>query len=225
MVRGKVGEIRQDPKTKSLKLRASSTVTDDILELTADLVILSTGMRPSKGTKEVLEVLGISKDRYGFLTEIHGCLKPQETVNGGIYICGCASGPKNIPYSVSTASAAASKAAILLSHTNINQELIIAEVNEDVCMGCHRCEKVCNYEAIKVSEDNIAKIDDLKCKGCGVCASSCPARAIDIKYYRDKQLIEEIKGICYTDDVIVKDLELPDTYLPFEGFIENIEKP
>ena len=63
-------------------------------------------------------------------------------------------------------------------------------------MGCHRCEKLCYYKAIKINEENIAIVDDLKCKGCGVCVSSCPARAIDLKYYRDKQIIEEIKGIC-----------------------------
>ena len=62
-------------------------------------------------------------------------------------------------------------------------------------MGCHRCEKVCYYEAIEVGEDNIAHVDDLKCKGCGVCVTSCPARALDLKYYREKQFIEEIKGL------------------------------
>ena len=62
-------------------------------------------------------------------------------------------------------------------------------------MGCHRCEKLCSYEAIKVNEEEIAIVDDLKCKGCGVCISSCPARAIDLKYYRDRQFTQEIKGI------------------------------
>jgi len=195
MIRGKVGEILEDPETKKLKIRAFSSLTGDIIKLNADLVVLSTGMIPSKGTIEIIEVMGLAKGPNGFLTEIHGCLSPQETNNMGIYICGTAAGPKNIPYSVSTALAAASKAATLLSNDTINQELLIAEVKEELCMGCHRCEKVCYYEAIKVGENNIANVDDLKCKGCGVCATSCPARAIDLKYYRDKQFIEEIKGI------------------------------
>ena len=140
--------------------------------------------------------MGLSKGPHGFLSEIHGCLKPQETNVLGIYICGCAAGPKNIPYSVSTALAAASKAATLLSHDTIVQELIIAEVDETLCVGCHRCEKLCEYQAIIVNEDGIAVVDELKCKGCGVCVSSCPARAIDLKYYRDKQFEAEIKGIA-----------------------------
>jgi heterodisulfide reductase subunit A len=62
-------------------------------------------------------------------------------------------------------------------------------------MGCHRCEKVCDFDAISVNENDIAEVDDLKCKGCGACVISCPARAIDLKYFRDLQFEEEIKGI------------------------------
>jgi heterodisulfide reductase subunit A len=122
----------------------------------------------------------------------------------GIYIAGCAAGPKNIPYSVSSALAAASKASTLLSHDTIKQELIIAEVNKELCMGCRRCERLCNYEAIQVDENDIAVVNDLKCKGCGVCISSCPARAIDLKYYRDEQFVQEIKGIGCSDIITLK---------------------
>ena len=62
-------------------------------------------------------------------------------------------------------------------------------------MGCHRCEKTCDFGAIKVNENEIAVVDELKCKGCGACVTSCPARAIDLKYYRDIQFEKEIKGI------------------------------
>ncbi|MFX1478467.1 MAG: 4Fe-4S binding protein [Promethearchaeota archaeon] len=199
MVRGKVGDIREVPETKELKIRASSTLTNELITMNADLVVLSTGMVPSKNTTKIITLLGLNKDSNGFLKEIHGCLKPQETNNMGIYICGCAAGPKNIPYSVSTALGAASKAATILSKDTIIQELIIAEINGTLCMGCHRCEKLCNYNAIRINGENVAEIDDLKCKGCGVCVSSCPARAIDLKYYRNKQLVEEIKGICNTE--------------------------
>ena len=202
MIRGKVGEIIEDTKTNKLKVRAYSSLTGEIVKIDADLVVLSTGMNPSKGTEEMIEVMGLSKGPGGFLSEIHGCLSPQETKDIGIYIAGCATGPKNIPYSVSSALAAASKVSTLLSHDTIKQELIIAEVNEELCMGCHRCEKLCFYEAIKVDKNEIAKVDDLKCKGCGVCISSCPARAIDLKYYRDRQFTAEIKGIGSTELIV-----------------------
>lgn len=41
-----------------------------------NLVVLSTGMVPSKKTSQIVETLGIAKDINEFLTEVHGCLKP-----------------------------------------------------------------------------------------------------------------------------------------------------
>jgi len=195
MIRGKVGEIIEDKETGKIKVRAFSSLTGEIVNIDADLVVLSAGLQASKGTEQITEVMGLSRGPSGFLSEIHSCLSPQETKDIGIYICGCAAGPKNIPYSVSSALAAASKAAVLLSDDTFAQELIIAEVAEDLCMGCHRCEKLCSYGAIHVDENEIAVVNDLKCKGCGVCVSSCPARAIDLKYYRDIQFSEELRGI------------------------------
>ncbi len=193
-IKGKPGDIKLN-QDGTMKLYFDNTLENEVSSMDFDLIVCSTGMVPSKGTVEIIDIMGLSKGPNGFLSEIHGCLKPQETKNMGIYICGCAAGPKNIPYSVSSALAAASKAATLLSNDTINQELIIAEVDDTLCMGCHRCEKLCEYGAITVNENDIAEVDDLKCKGCGVCVSSCPARAIDLKYYRDRQFEQVIKGL------------------------------
>ena len=202
-IRGKPGDIKLN-EDGTMRLFYDNSLEGEVSYLDFDLVVCSTGMIPSKGTDKIIDVMGLSKGPNGFLSEIHGCLKPQETNGLGIYICGCAAGPKNIPYSVSTALAAASKAATLLSHDTIVQELIIAEVDELLCVGCHRCEKICEYQAIIVNEDGIAVVDELKCKGCGVCVSSCPARAIDLKYYRDKQFEVEIKGIAGSEIEVMK---------------------
>ena len=193
-IKGKPGDIKLN-EDGTMRLFYDNSLSGEVSTMDFDLVVLSTGIVPSKGTNEAIEKLGLGKGPNGFLTEIHGCLKPQETKAMGIYICGCAAGPKNIPYSVSTALGAASKAATLLSNDTIRQELIIAEVDENLCMGCHRCGKLCEYSAIIVNDDGIAEVDDLKCKGCGVCVTSCPARAIDLKYYRERQFKGAIKGL------------------------------
>ncbi|MHA1293930.1 MAG: 4Fe-4S binding protein [Promethearchaeota archaeon] len=193
-IKGKPGDIKLN-QDGSMRLFFDISLEDNITSLDFDLIVLSTGIVPSKFSKDIIDLIGLNKGPNGFLSEVHGCLKPVETKNNGIFICGCASGPKNIPYSVSSALGAASKVASLLSNDFLSQELIIVEVDENLCMGCHRCEKVCDFEAITVNENGIAKVDELKCKGCGVCVTSCPARAIDLKYYRDIQFEEEIKGI------------------------------
>jgi heterodisulfide reductase subunit A len=194
-IKGKPGDIKLNDDG-TMRLYFDTSLESDVVYIDFDLVILSTGIVPSRGTIELSEIMGLSKGPNGFLTEIHGCLKPVETKDNGIYICGCAAGPKNIPYSVTSALGAASKVATLLSNDILRQELIIAEVDDNLCVGCHRCEKVCDFDAITVNDDQIAVVDELKCKGCGACVTSCPARAIDLKYYRDSQLEEEIKGIA-----------------------------
>lgn len=195
LIRGKVGEVIEDPETKDLKARVYSSLTDEIININADLVILSTAILPSKGTEQISKVLGLNVDKNGFLTESHFGLLPQETKTKGIFIAGFAQGPKHISYSVSQARAAASKVAELTSIGKIDLELITAVVNSNLCISCRRCEKVCPNGAIKVVKDIGAEVDDINCEGCGICASCCPSQAIDVRYFRDDQLFAEISAI------------------------------
>ena len=45
------------------------------------------------------------------------------------------------------------------------------------CVGCHLCEKQCDYDAIHVI-NNLATIDYSKCVSCGRCAAVCPRQLI-----------------------------------------------
>lgn len=45
------------------------------------------------------------------------------------------------------------------------------------CIGCMKCQKVCESDAVKVT-DNTAHVDYEKCIGCGKCAENCPVGAI-----------------------------------------------
>jgi len=209
-IRGKPGDVKLNPDG-SMRLFGDLALEDKVVSMDFDMIVLSTGIIPSKGTEEISEIMGLSRGPNDFLSEVHGCLKPVETKDEGIYICGCAGGPKNIPYSVSSALGAASKVATLLSNDTLSQELIIAEVDDALCMGCHRCEKVCDFQAISVDEAGIAQVNELKCKGCGACVTSCPARAIDLKYYRDVQFEEELKGIGGVDIEISSPEEMSKT--------------
>jgi electron transport complex protein RnfB len=45
------------------------------------------------------------------------------------------------------------------------------------CIGCNKCVKVCEFEAITI-EENLAHIDAGKCTFCRKCVSECPTNAI-----------------------------------------------
>ena len=74
-----------------------------------DLVVLSIGLEISQETAGLCEKLGVALDHHHFLQT--GSFTPVATSRPGIYACGAASGPKDIPQSVVEASAAACAAA------------------------------------------------------------------------------------------------------------------
>jgi electron transport complex protein RnfB len=48
------------------------------------------------------------------------------------------------------------------------------------CLGYGTCERVCPFDAITMSEDNLPVVDMAKCTGCRKCEQACPKRVIEI---------------------------------------------
>jgi len=107
-IRGKPNEIMEDPKTKNLIVVVEDTLLGEPVMFEADLVVLSCAIVPSQGMKQLAEMLRIELDENGFFKEAHPKLRPVETNVRGVYICGCAQGPKDIPDAIVQAKAAAS---------------------------------------------------------------------------------------------------------------------
>ena len=111
-VRCRVHSIDPVPESDNLQLRY---VTEDgrVEKDEFDLVVLSVGLEHSAGIEELAERLGIELDHYKFART--GSFAPVNTSSPGIYACGALQGPKDIPYSVMEASAAAGAAASRLA--------------------------------------------------------------------------------------------------------------
>ena len=107
-IRGRPSEIIEDAETNNLFIKVEDPDIGQFLEIEADLVVLSCATIPSSGTEQLSKVLGIAQDENGFFKEVHPKLRPVETNVRGIYICGAAQGPKDIPDSIIQANAAAS---------------------------------------------------------------------------------------------------------------------
>jgi heterodisulfide reductase subunit A-like polyferredoxin len=78
-----------------------------------DLVVLSVGLEPAAGTAALARTLGVRLDADGFVWTDPG--DPLRTSRPGLFAAGAASGPKDIPESVTQASAAACEAGRLLA--------------------------------------------------------------------------------------------------------------
>jgi heterodisulfide reductase subunit A len=79
-----------------------------------DIVILSVGMEPSKGTKELARSLGLAQNKYGFIESVGGALDTVSTSVEGVFVAGAAAGPKDLDDTIGMAGAAVLKAAALV---------------------------------------------------------------------------------------------------------------
>lgn len=179
-VRGKVGEI-VETENSNLILSYESTLEGEIREEEFDLVVLSIGI---EGTGDLAAKLGIGVGEDGFFEVAHPKLRPAETNVKGIFVAGCASGPKDIQDSVASAGLAAAKAAQLVLTGETEFDPYSAFVDQEKCIGCRICEKVCEFNAVTV--DKKAKIDPNACAMCGICVAACPADAIDMGFFSDE---------------------------------------
>ncbi|SPD72944.1 CoB--CoM heterodisulfide reductase iron-sulfur subunit A family protein [uncultured Desulfobacterium sp.] len=111
-VRARLHTLEEDRETKDIIVRYADEKGDIQVE-TFDMMVLSVGMEARKEVTEMAKSLGIALDADNFADT--GVFTPVETSRKGVYVCGAFQEPKDIPYSVMEASAAACGAKELLS--------------------------------------------------------------------------------------------------------------
>jgi len=197
-VRGKAAEVYQKPDTGGLVVKFEDTLLGEVMEMEFDMVVLAAGLIPRVDSDAIQKLLKISRSPDNFFLEAHPKLRPVETHTSGIYLCGCAQGPKDIPDTVAQASAAAAQAAIPLMIGEVVAEPTTAYVDEEICGGCRICESVCPYDAVKVEETDKgrkAKVNEALCRGCGACGAACPSGAITMRGFEREQIIAQIEAL------------------------------
>ncbi len=201
-IRGMVSRLYQ--KGDKVVVMGSDISVGVQVEIEADLAVLATAVQPRQGADTLAQKLGISYDNYHFYSEAHAKLKPVECATAGIYLAGACQGPKDIPDTVSQASAAAAKVMTLFARNELEREPIVATVNERNCVACLACKKVCPYGAIEEKEirdrqgnliRTVAYVNPGVCGGCGTCQATCPSKSVELDGYTDEQIMAMIEAL------------------------------
>lgn len=201
-IRGMVSRLYQ--KGDKVVVMGSDISVGVQVEIEADLVVLATAVQPRQGADTLAQKLGISYDKYNFYSEAHAKLRPVECATAGIYLAGACQGPKDIPDTVSQASAAAAKVMTLFSRDELEREPIVARVNERNCVACFYCKKVCPYGAVEEKEIRdrngnlirvVAYVNPGVCGGCGTCQATCPSKSVELDGYTDEQIVAQIEAL------------------------------
>jgi heterodisulfide reductase subunit A-like polyferredoxin len=131
-IRGRVSEVLKLKDAGGLTVRFEDTELGEINDLKTDMVVLSSVLVPSATNDNLASALGIKLDEDGFFKEQDITSEPVATQKEGIYVCGCAQGPKDIPDSVIQASAAASQAQEFIKEKIEEEKEILLEKPEDI---------------------------------------------------------------------------------------------
>ncbi len=112
-VKGIITEVL--PKNGKLLVRGEDTTMGRPMEVLMDLVVLSVGMEPSVGTREISQILGVAQNKYGFIDAPKGPLDTVATSRPGIFAVGSALGPADLEDCSSSGGFAGARATAFLS--------------------------------------------------------------------------------------------------------------
>jgi len=174
----------------ALTLKIEDPILKRPIQFEPDLLVLAPAIVPREGAETISKMLKTPLNENGFFLEAHVKLRPVDFATEGIFLAGMAHAPKTIDESISQAMAAAARACTLISSDKYTAESIIANVNQEVCVGCGICEAVCPYTAPQVifkDGRNVSHVNIALCKGCGNCACSCPSGAMEQLGFKSQQ--------------------------------------
>ena len=122
-IRSYVTIVKEDPETKNVTIRYSTT-DEGVKEEEFDMVILSVGLNPPADVQEMAKKFGIELNHHNFC-ELNP-LNPMKTSRPGIFVSGAFQGPLDIPESVFSASGAGSQCGELLDYRrgNLSKERV-----------------------------------------------------------------------------------------------------
>lgn len=191
-LRGRVFQIYSEDN--GLVVRGEDTLINQELEIATDMVVLAPPMRGGDDAHNLAMITKANCDEYGFFSEAHPKLRPLESLTSGVFLAGCAQGPKDISETIIQADGVASKISILFASDEIAHEPIVAEVDETICSGCGLCVNVCPYNARRIQPFNrVAEVQSVLCQGCGACATVCPNGATRLKNFYKEQVMDMIE--------------------------------
>jgi heterodisulfide reductase subunit A len=122
-VRSRVSEIMEGPDDNPVVIY-EDTNQRQIKRQEFDMVILATACAPTRGIADLAGIFGVELDEYNFIKT--RAVSPVDTTTPGIFVCGCAESPMDVPESVAQASSAAQRTAEIAVPLVSEKEEVVA---------------------------------------------------------------------------------------------------
>ena len=183
-------------RRRPLTVRVEDELLGQDVALSADLVVLSTGIEPAAGREALARQLRAAQTLDGWFQEAHQKLRPVDSATEGVFLCGVAHYPKSLGETAAQAQAAAIRAAGILFQT----ELLASEMSGHdhpgglpALPGVRRPSVPSGRWRSRTASPQV-RLE--VCRGCGVCAAECPAGAIRMSRGTEPELAAQIEAAC-----------------------------
>jgi heterodisulfide reductase subunit A len=184
-------------------IKFMESVLNSEIELSPDLLVLSTGVEPDESNEKLAGAFNLSLNEDGFFKEVDSKWRPVEFKQIGVYLAGTAHSPMPLNDVIMQAEAAAQKCYSYLSGREVHTATAISTIKDVLCVRCQWCITACPYEARTFDPvNNKIDIDAAACQGCGMCSVACRNNAAEVNGWSDKQMMAVI------DAKLMDDLEL-----------------
>jgi heterodisulfide reductase subunit A len=188
---------KQPPEVGDAGVSLYQPLMGETKEIPSDLVVLSTPLVARENAVEISQMMRVPLDQNNFFLEAHAKLRPLDFATDGLFICGSGRYPATVEEAQSQGLGVASRVGAILFKGIMTISANVAAINPDTCVGCLGCLEMCPYEAIDFLPDqNICTINTILCKGCGCCAATCPSESVQLKGYKPKQMLCQIRAVC-----------------------------
>jgi heterodisulfide reductase subunit A len=194
-LQGRPSQVTVDQSTGKIYVDVEDILLGQVVELELDMLVLATAVEPPEDADKIASTFGLGRTPDGWFAEAHPKLRPVETATAGVFLAGCAQGPRDVPDTVAHAGAAAFEAVRLFNQGEVTISPTVAEVDVVRCVGCGECIITCPYTAISRNEDEKAVVNPALCHGCGTCAATCPSGAITALHFTDEEIVAQIEGL------------------------------
>jgi heterodisulfide reductase subunit A-like polyferredoxin/coenzyme F420-reducing hydrogenase delta subunit len=158
-----------------------------------DLVCMPDVPKPDNGKMEQMRrILRTRGDDEGFHQTNNVWLMPVKSNRRGIFFAGSCRGDLSPKQCIEDGRAASTQIAELLEKKQMDLPVESAQVDEDKCVFCLTCHRVCPHDAIRPDQSaKVVRIANEACQACGICAAECPARAIQLFNFSDSEMKAE----------------------------------
>jgi len=185
------------------------SLLDRQITLSADLVVLATGMVPNTTTDLKLQYRlgeGLPQLDYDF-SDSHFICFPYESRRTGIYAAGTVRAPMDMELSREDGAGAMMKAMQSIECVQRGEavhpragDTTYPELYMERCTDCKRCTEECPFGSYDETEKGTPLPNPARCRRCGICVGSCPERVIGFSDYSINSVSAVIKAVHVPDE-------------------------